>query len=190
MIAIEFTPEDVRDPKLFISEVTRNRLSGVEEELALLQKLLSVLECTRPEVKGRARALSTTRRLVARAAKKLEHVREDIRSALERRRSRVSWQWCGERIEMNLAEKEPSLEVASDELTALGEKLRLLLILLLTLGRTCKRLRREPLGQAKSAVREASELLFEAQAVMERAFPGELHRDGGRAHAEFTRRAS
>jgi hypothetical protein len=188
MIAIEFTMEDVGDAKAFISEVTRNRLSGVEEELALLQKLLSVLECRRPH--GKARALSTTRRLVARAAKKLEHVREDIRSALERRRSRVSWQWCGERIEMKLAEKEPSLEVARDELTALGEKLSLLLILLLTLGPTCKRLRREPLGQARSAVRKASELLFEAQAVMERAFPGELHCDGGRAHAELTRRAS
>jgi hypothetical protein len=190
MIAIEYTLQDVGDPKLFVSEVTRNRLSGVAEELARLGERLSVLEATRPAGRGRATALSTAKRLVARAGKKLEQVREDIRLALERRRTRTSWQWCGERIEMKLAEEEPSLAAAQDELATLGDKLSLLLVLLLTLGRTCKGLRREPLARANGAVREAREFLSKAQAVMERAFPGELHRDGGRARAELARRAS
>ena len=189
MIEIGFTLEDVGEPRLFISEVTRNRLSRMEEELALVQELLSLLESARPRGKGQARALSTAKRLVARAAKRLKGVAGNVRAALERKRDRVSWQSCGEAIEMKLA-GEPSPGAARDELAAFGEKLRMLLILFVTLRRTGTRLRREPMAQAKSAIQDARELLLKGEAVIERAFPGEPHREDESRHGELVRRAS
>ena len=189
MIDIGFTLEDVGEPRLFISEVTRIRLSWIEEELLLLRDLLSVLESNRPHGEGRARALSTAKRLVARAAKRLEHVRENVRAALERKRDHVSWQSCGEPVEMKLAHG-PRLGAARDRLAAVGEKLRLLLILFVVLRRTGTRMRREPIAQAKSAIQDARELLLKVEAVMERSFPGELHREHESRHGEPARRAS